>query len=151
MSPSLPCSVRLPLSRRLRLTPLKWGPLPNIEQYQRQLADLSRMEAWGQEEGNQAGAALEGIRDLLLSVAADDSDPQPATAAAAAEGEETEAGEDGQAAQQQKRQKQQKRRPSSGRSGSGGDGGSRGDSTWSEGEELEPEVLAGERHSQSGR
>lgn len=33
----MPYSVRLPMARRMRLMPVRWGPLPNIEQYTKQL------------------------------------------------------------------------------------------------------------------
>ena len=54
-----PDCVRLPASRRERLMPVAWGPLPRLSLYQKRLQELSNASDFG---GHQA--ALQGLRDL---------------------------------------------------------------------------------------
>ncbi|PRW20927.1 hypothetical protein C2E21_8600 [Chlorella sorokiniana] len=68
-----PDLVRLPMARRMRLMPVRWGPLPNIEQYTRQLKELSEMH-WDLFGRGRQENPLEGLRDLLLSVTVDEGD-----------------------------------------------------------------------------
>lgn len=54
-----PDCVRLPASKRDRLLPVAWGPLPRLSLYQQRLQELSSASDFGREQ-----AALQGLRDL---------------------------------------------------------------------------------------
>lgn len=57
-----PDCVRLPVDRRERLMPIKWGKLPRLSQYQKRLQELNNAADFGKHV-----SALEGLRDLFDS------------------------------------------------------------------------------------
>ena len=77
--------VRLPLERRTRLSPVAWGPLPNLDSYQAQLKELSCVAGDHSRLGGERGESpLEGLRHLVEKTMESVEESDAAAAAATA-------------------------------------------------------------------